>query len=61
MDSLSSWPTPHKRQSILNAHGGMQSGLGHVLLLKLDGKECGLQKQYGRQDESNGEKSGEPG
>ena len=36
-----------------------KSGLG--LLLKLDGKECGLQKQHGRQDESNREKSGESG
>ena len=53
---------PHKRQSILNTHSvECKSDLKYVLLLELDGKERGLQKQRGRQDELNEEKSVGPG
>jgi hypothetical protein len=58
MSSPPSRPTLRKRQSILDVRKSDSEG---VLLLKLNGKECGSQKQHERQDESNREKSGESG
>jgi hypothetical protein len=57
--SHSQHPTSGSRS--LTPTAECKSGLGRVLLLKLDGKECVSQKQHERQDELNREKSGESG